>query len=261
MRHGEAARGAWVLGRGAAEATVTLPGGETLTVTRFGAGDVFGEMALCERGRCTATVAATADIEGWFVGREDFRALVAQRNSAAAGLQHAVTLILSEKLRALNSKVLEVEEPGDKPAAKPSGTDPLAGVTRLKEASFDFRPFLPHLPLFEGFDESEIEEVVSVACLLDLPRGHGIFAPGQRSQAAFVVLRGAAEIIGFHAKRERRMAVLGPGQLFGHMSLLDGGSGLISAKRARSPLCASTSGTSAKWKGWQFCSEISTRVW
>jgi CRP-like cAMP-binding protein len=223
VRHGEAARGAWVLGRGAAEATVTLPGGETLTVARLGAGDVFGEMALCERGSCTATVVATADVEGWFVGREDFRALVAQRNPAAAGLQHAVTLILSEKLRALNSKVLEVEGPGDKPAATPSGTDPLAGARRLKEASFDFRSFLPHLPLFEGFDESEIDEVVSVASLLDLPRGHGIFAPGQPSQAAFVVLRGAAEIIGFHAKRERRMAVLGPGQLFGHMSLLDGG--------------------------------------
>ena len=58
-----------MLGRGAAEATVTLPGSETLTVARFGAGDVFGEMALCERGSCTATVAATADVEGWFVGR------------------------------------------------------------------------------------------------------------------------------------------------------------------------------------------------
>jgi len=222
VRHGEAARGAYVLARGSAEATVVLPGGEILAVAKLGSGEVFGEMALVERGSCTATVAATADIDGWFIGREDFRALVAQRNPAAAGVQHALTLILAEKLRALNARVLEVPEPGDKPAAKPSGAAPLAGVKRLKKAAFDLKPFLPHLPFFEGFDESEIAEIVAPSSLLDLPRGHGIFAPGEPSEAAFVVLRGAVEIIANHAKRERRMAVLGPGQLFGYMSLLEG---------------------------------------
>ena len=232
VRHGEAARGAYVLGRGSAEATVVLPGGETLTVAKFGAGGMFGEMALCERGNGTASVAATADIDGWFIGREDFRALVAQRSPAAAGVQHAVTLILSEKLRALNAKVLEVPEPGDRPAAMAGDADPLAGVKRLKKGAFDFRPFLPLLPFFDGFDEPEIDEVVSVSSILELPRGHGIFIPGQASDAAFVVLRGAIEIVASHAKRERRMAVLGPGQLVGYMSLLES-STHGSAARAR----------------------------
>src|SRR5438477_12683615 len=76
VRHGEASRGAFVVREGAAEATVLLPGGEKLTVAKFGAGGVFGEMALIERGTCTATVTATAPLTGWFFERDDFRALV-----------------------------------------------------------------------------------------------------------------------------------------------------------------------------------------
>ena len=221
VRHGEASRGAYILREGAAEATVTLPGGEKLSVAKFGAGAVFGEMALIERGTCTATVTATEKLAGWFIEREDFRALVAQRVPAALRLQHALTVVLSDKLRSLNAKVLEVPAAEDTPAAKSNGVDPLAQVKRLKKAAFDFKPFLPHLPIFEGFDAAEIAEVAAVANILELSRGEKIFSVGQPSSACFIVVRGAVEIRARHEKRERRMAVLGPGQLLGYMSALE----------------------------------------
>jgi len=221
VRHGEASRGAYILREGAAEATVTLPGGEKLSVAKFGAGAVFGEMALIERGTCTATVTATEKLAGWFIERDDFRALVAQRVPGALQLQHALTLVLSDKLRNLNAKVLEVPTTEDRPAPKSNGADPLAEVKRLKKASFDFKPFLPHLPIFEGFDADEIAEIVAVASLLELPRGQKVFSAGQLSSACFIVVRGAVEIRAQHEKRERRMAVLGPGQLLGYMSALE----------------------------------------
>jgi CRP-like cAMP-binding protein len=221
VRHGDASRGAYILREGTAEATVTLPGGEKLSVAKFGAGAVFGEMALIERGTCTATVTATEKLAGWFIEREDFRALVAQRVPAALRVQHALTLVLSEKLRQLNAKVLEVPADEDRPARKSDGADPLAGVRRLKKASFDYQPFLPHLPVFEGFDRAEIEEILGVATALELPRGHEVFGVGQPSSACFIVVRGAVEIRARHEKRERRMAVLGPGQLLGYMSALE----------------------------------------
>src|SRR5688500_19735750 len=93
----------------------------------------------------------------------------------------------------------------------------------MKNASFDPRPFLPLLPAFEGFDSAEIDEVLAASQLIELPRGHGVFAAGQPSQACFIVLRGAVEIRARHARRERRMAVLGPGQLLGYMSALEHG--------------------------------------
>ena len=222
MRHGDASRGAYILRDGAAEATVKLPGGEKLTVAKFGAGAVFGEMALVERGTCTATVTATEKLAGWFIERDDFRALVAQRVPAALRVQHALTLALSDKLRELNAKVLEAPSGEDKPARQPDGADPLASVKRTKDASFNYRLFLPHLPLFEGFETTEIEEIVGVAAVLELPRGQGIFCAGQASTACFIVVRGAVEIRAQHEKRERRMAVLGPGQLLGYMSALEG---------------------------------------
>jgi CRP-like cAMP-binding protein len=224
VKHGEAARGAYVLRSGAAEAVVLLPGGEALTVARLGAGAVFGETSLIERSTCTATVSATKQVEGWFIERDDFRALVAQRAPAALRVQHAITLVLSGKLRALNAKVLEVLAPEDKVSSgRANERDPLAGIERVKQASFDFRPFLRLLPAFEGFDDEEVGEVLKVSSLVELPRGHGVFLAGHPSEACFVVLRGAVEVRAHHAGRERRMAVLGPGQLLGYMSALERG--------------------------------------
>ena len=223
VRYGDASRGAYVVKSGSCEATVVLPGGEKLTVARLEAGGVFGETALIERGTCTATVSASEKLEGWFIERDDFRSLVAQRVPAALRIQHALTLVLSEKLRALNAKVLDVPAPEDKP--RKSGTDhvfdPLAKIPRLKHASFDIKPFLPHLPVFEGFDAAEIADVLSISSVLELPRGQKIFAAGQPSTACFVVVRGAVKIRAHHEKRERRMAVLGPGQLLGYMSAIE----------------------------------------
>jgi CRP-like cAMP-binding protein len=225
IRYGDPSRGGYFLSEGTAEASVLLPGGEKLVVGELHAGSVFGEMALIERGTCTATVTATSKLAGWFVEREDFRALVAQRVPAALRVQHGLILALSEKLRTLNAKVLEVPAPEDKPK---SGTDhvspdPLASVPRAKKASFDFRPFLPHLPLFEGFDAAETDEILAASNLLELPRGHAVFLHGQPSTAVFIVIRGALEIRAQHAARERRLAVLGPGQLVGYMSALEKG--------------------------------------
>lgn len=223
VRAGDASRGAYVLSEGAAEASVVLPGGERLVVAKFGPGNLFGEMALFERGTATATVSASSNLAGWFLDRDDFRAIAAQRTPEARALRHALTLVLMEKLRAMNTKVLEAAAPEDAPVVKSHIADPLAGVKRVKTAAFDVAPFLPLLPVFEGFDEGEIAQVLEVSRQLELQRGHGVFAVGQIAAAAFIVLRGAVEILARREARERRMAVLGPGQVFGFMSLLEGG--------------------------------------
>ena len=223
VRHGETARGAWLLREGLAEAVVMMPGGEALTVAHLKAGSVFGEMALLDHGACTATVSALSNVDGWFVEREDFRALVAQRHPAALRIQHAITLILSDKLRQLNAKVLSCPSAEDRPLrATGAGGDPLEGVARSTRAGFDWRSFLPRLPMFEGFDASEVADVADSGSLVELPRGAPVFVAGQPAGAAFLIVRGAVEVIGRHGPFERRLAVLGPGQLFGFMSMLEG---------------------------------------
>lgn len=222
VRHGQPASGAYLVFSGSVEAVVRLPSGDEVVVAELGAGEVFGDMAVIERGTYSATVRATSEVDAWIVEGDDFRALAAQRSPAAIRLQHAVTLLLIEKLRKLNASVLACPAPEDRPARAPIGTDPLAERPRTKNASFDFRGFLPMLPFFDGFSERDIAEVITRGALLELPRGHPIFASGQAAEACYLVLRGAVEVTSRYADRERRMAVLGPGQLFGFMSVLDG---------------------------------------
>jgi len=222
FRHGEAARGAWVLREGQVAAVVALPGGGHTTVATLGAGSVFGEMSLIERGTYAATVVAQSNVDGWFVEAEAFRSLAALRGGAALGLQRALTQLLAGKLRALNAKVRAQPAPEDRPAAGPlPAEDPLREVPRKRSASFDYRAFLPLLPLFRGFDAGEVDEVVAEARVLELPRGAWIFVEEHLALNCYAVVRGAVEVTDRGGGVDRRIAVLGPGHLVGHMSLLD----------------------------------------
>src|SRR5207253_361203 len=80
--------------------------------------------------------------------------------------------------------------------------------------------FLPRLPFFDHFNADEIDELVSRAAYLEVARGAGIFAAKTPPAAAFLVVRGAAEVLAMQGGRERRIAVSGPGQLFGFLGLL-----------------------------------------
>jgi len=220
VRHGDPARGAYIVREGAVEAEVTLPGGEKLVVAKLGAGSLFGEMALVDLGTCTASVRATAPVDGWFVENEDFRALVSQRTPAAAKLQHALTSVLAEKLSALNAQLLACGSSEDQPARAADDADPLANARRSRHASFDAASFLPRLPFFDHFTAGEIDEVASAGSYVEVARGGGIFATAGAPASAFIVVRGAAEVLHAQDRCERRVAVLGPGQLIGYMAVL-----------------------------------------
>jgi CRP-like cAMP-binding protein len=221
VRQGEASRGAYVIRTGNAEASVALPGGGTLAVAQFGPDDMFGEMALIERGVVTATVVASSNVDGWFIGRDDFRALVASREKSALGVQRALTGVLTTRLRALNDKIKGYPAVEDHPAVAvaPEG-DPLAKVPRSRQASFNWREFLQILPFFDGFDESEIDEFVAGCKVMELQRGDWVFTAGVPAAACFLVLRGALEVFTRDNGRDRRVAIAGPGELVGFMAVI-----------------------------------------
>jgi CRP/FNR family transcriptional regulator, cyclic AMP receptor protein len=221
VRHGDAARGAYVLREGCAEARIPAPGGECFVVARLASGDIFGEMALVDAGTCTATVVATEHVDGWFLAFEDFRAVVSQRHRAARELQHAVTLVLAERLRAVNARLVTIAASEDR-IARAAPAQPLAGIGRTHRASFDLGAFLPRLAFFERFPAEEIDEVAAAARTLEAARGAMLYAPGSEVQAVFVVVRGAIEVVRPVDGHERRVAVLGPGNLLGFMGVLLG---------------------------------------
>jgi CRP-like cAMP-binding protein len=216
VRQGEASRGAFILRTGEAEAQVALPGGGTLAVAHFREGDMFGEMALIERGVCSASVIAREAVEAWFIERDDFRAMVASRDPAALEIQRDITRVLAARLRTLNTKVRAHPSAEDRP-----GRPPEAHACETREPAFDWRKFLPLLAFFEGFDAYEIDELLGPCRALALERGAWLFVPGQPASACYVVLRGAIEIFSFARERQRRVALAGPGELVGHLAVLD----------------------------------------
>jgi CRP-like cAMP-binding protein len=217
LRQGEASRGAFLIRTGEVEARVALPGGGMLAVARLGEGEMFGETALLERGVCSASVFARTTVEGWFVDRADFRAMAAGRDAAALQVQRSITRALVGRLRALNARVLE--HPGQ--AEKAAPTLP-AGPAKATAPSFDWRAFLPALPFFEGFDLREIDELASAGRAYELARGAVLFEAGEPAEACFIVVRGALEVAARAGNLRRRIAVCGPGELVGYLSVLEG---------------------------------------
>jgi CRP-like cAMP-binding protein len=237
VRQGEPSRGAFLIRSGSVEARVALPGGGTLTVAQFRDGDMFGEMALIERGVVSATVVAHSNVDAWFVGRDDFRALVASREVAALEVQRAITKTLADKLRVLNDRVKAHAAAEDRPFTEPApGADPLAGIKRSLNASFDWRAFVPVLTFFEGFDPDEMDELASAGKVLELPRGAWAFTAGAPASACYLVVRGALEIFIRSGSTERRVAISGPGELVGFMAAINAAPRANNA-RAREACC------------------------
>jgi CRP-like cAMP-binding protein len=229
LRQGEPARGALVLSAGEARAQVALPGGGTLEVAELGPGDMLGETALVERGTCMASVVARTELAGWFVDRDDFRALVAARDSAALELQKAVTQVLSRKLRTAAARLREHRAAEDRAAAQ-------SPQEARNAASFEWRRFLPILPFFDGFAAAEIDELIHGCTVFELPRGASLFRADDAADAAYLVIRGAAEVVIPAAAVERRVTIAGPGELLGYLAVLERRPHLGSA-RVREAAC------------------------
>jgi CRP/FNR family transcriptional regulator, cyclic AMP receptor protein len=181
VRQGEPSRGAFLIRAGRVAAQVALPGGGMLTVAELGEGEVFGEMALVERGVCSASVLAATAVEAWFIERDDFRAMVASRDQTALDVQRAITRVLAQKLRALNAKVRE--HPAEEDRA-PRGEPPARiDLSAAPQPGFEWRAFLPLLRFFEGFDAYDIDEVAAIGQAHDLARGTWIFGGDQAADS------------------------------------------------------------------------------
>jgi len=221
VRQGHSADGAYIIESGSADVITVLPGGGETTVATLGPGSVLGEMALLESGTRSATVIAKAPVKGYFVERDSFRMLLAQRESAAFTIQNRITLTLCQRVREMIDRI--VASSASQNVVLPLSGQ-MAGPESLQrgQCSFDYRPFLPLLPIFKRFRADELAEFTGKTELLELDRGRILFHQNDPGTAAYVIVRGALEI-GCSANGQRhRIGILGPGRLCGVMALAEG---------------------------------------
>ncbi len=228
VRQGQPADGAYLIESGTADVYTALPGGGETAVAALGAGSVLGEMALLDSGIRSASVLARSAVAAHFIERDAFRMLLSQRNTAAFTIQNRITLTLCERLRQLNGKVVEVDGAGS--AAPPLDAVVAARVApRRGSCSFDWRAFLPVLPLFRRYSAADLAEFAAAAQVMELARGQPLFRHGEPADACYVVVRGALEITGTRNGEGRRIGVLGPGRLCGILAMIEGASHSMSA--------------------------------
>lgn len=220
VRQGHPADSAFILESGAADVITALPGGGEAKVAQLGPGSVLGEMALLESGVRSATVVASLALAGHFIERDSFRMLLAQRNRAAFAIQNRIIRTLCQRLRELNVKIVSYDHPaGAAPAMaeREQSHAPLRGGS-----SFDYRAFLPVLPVFRRFSAAEIAEFADMTEVMEAGRGQALFRQGEASDACYIVVRGAIEITGARNGRRHRIGILGPGKLCGILALIEG---------------------------------------
>jgi CRP-like cAMP-binding protein len=202
---GDAATSACFLIDGKLEALTALPGGGTAQVGVIRPGSMIGEMALVVGGTRSATVRAITEATVLTLSSYFFHAALDQMSAPAFKILRGVIYSLAKRLEELQGRILEQWD------CAACGPPPYASAPEraLSEGSaeqmpsFEFRPFLPVLPFFADFTETEIDSVLAHAKVLE----------------CHILVRGAVEN---SVARDRRyqLSILGPGRLCGANSLI-----------------------------------------
>ena len=84
------------------------------------------------------------------------------------------------------------------------------------------KAFLRRVPLFSGLSEQQLEQLAAGSARRSFPKGRTIVSEGEPSQSMYILLAGRAKVQRSDSEgKEVILAVLGSGEFFGEMSLID----------------------------------------
>ena len=84
------------------------------------------------------------------------------------------------------------------------------------------KAFLRRVPLFSGLTEQQLDALAAGSARRSYPKGRTIVSEGEPSQSMYILLAGRAKVQRSDSEgKEVILAVLGPGEFFGEMSLID----------------------------------------
>jgi len=81
--------------------------------------------------------------------------------------------------------------------------------------------FLKRVSWFEDVDQQTLDAIANSAVEQSYSPGQEILRQGDTGVGAFIIRSGKVEIVQEKDGKETRLAVLGPGEVFGEMALLD----------------------------------------
>lgn len=89
-------------------------------------------------------------------------------------------------------------------------------------ANEENKAFLRRVPMFAGLADSQLDTLASASLRRSFPRNRTIVAEGEPSQSLYLLLSGRAKVQRSDAEgKEVILAIIGSGEFFGEMSLID----------------------------------------
>jgi selenocysteine lyase/cysteine desulfurase/CRP-like cAMP-binding protein len=183
-----------------------------LAVTEPGA--VLGEMALSGATLHSGTAIAIEPVSGYALDTADFAVVRRLDASVAHKVLGRLARDLCARVRAVTGSIADDVEP-IAPLAPDDAQrhEPDAGrLELLRDCEF-----------FAGFDAGELEGVLGLMRERPLVDQEVVFAAGAPGDALYVVADGTVAVTVTRAAQRLRLSVLGPGQVFGEVALIDGG--------------------------------------
>jgi CRP-like cAMP-binding protein len=220
FRQGDDADGMLVIERGRVRVSSRLLGEDEVELSILGAGDVLGEYSLVDRGARSATARVIEPCDGLFFSSRHFEVLRTDLRPAAFKTMRKMTRELSERLRSLD-RAIGAKSSGATlrrlpPWVRDAG-DALG--TAVSNAVIDRRA-LRLLPFFGSLESPEVEELLSILPAWQVSKGRILIRQGNPAGSAFVLVRGAVQVVLEVEHGVEDVAVLGPGKIFG-VSLIE----------------------------------------
>ena len=223
FRQGDSPTATFIIESGSIELVQQSLGDRRVVLERVGPASVFGEFGMVSGHPRAASAIAIDEVRGYRLDTSEFNGMVLLAHGAAFDLLRTVAQQLCRKLRALNRADAErltvdssVKIPESQTVLRPDAAKPPA------PPSAETCRVVGMLPFFSEFTDDEVTQIAGTMREWTVPRGRTVFSQGAPGDSCYVLVRGAIEVAMQVGARRHRLAVVGPGRVFGEVALLDG---------------------------------------
>lgn len=219
MRQGQQQDGGfYIIKNGRVGVSVRLPGDVKSKITELSNNEFFGEVTLLEGGVPTAYITALEDTSCYFLDKNYFDALKISYPIIAYKITYSIAKLVCSRLRNISTSVGgKLDDVQSRTNAKTTAS---AKPISLETKDIDF---LAQLDIFSNLTHHEVVKLLKCMHLYSYPKYSYVFYEGDVPDNCYIIVQGAIQVILEQDDKISKIAVLGPGNIFGHMSLIDHG--------------------------------------
>jgi len=220
FREGEVDQTIYLIGRGEVQIWKKSADKPRFLLARLSPGMMFGEMAVVEKRKRSASATAYGPVEVLSLSGASFAGLTSSRPALVSKVQVGLIQVLAHRLRKTSKDLLQLAGAGT------LGKDPDAPtVTKRKGQPVTeeaIAPMVATARLLQALDEAEVKALASTIQTTDFEDGDHIVAVGTNLETMYLITEGRVQIWRRNSHGQKvELAILGPGDPVGEMALFE----------------------------------------